>query len=77
MRPNLVPGQLVLVGDAEDLAHKGAYRLGRVHYLHPQIRRGKEIVRRATVAVLAKKSAAADPDKIEYILRDRSKIAPV
>ena len=24
VRPNLVPGQLVLVGDAEDLAHKGA-----------------------------------------------------
>ena len=34
VRPNLVPGQLVLVGDTEDLAHKGAYRLGRVHSLH-------------------------------------------
>ena len=77
MRPNLVPGQLVLVGDAEDLAHKGAYRLGRVHSLHPQIRRGKEIVWRATIAVLAKKSTAADPDKIECILRDLSKIALV
>ena len=39
VRPNLVPSQLVLVDDAEDLAHKGAYRLGRVHSLHPQIRR--------------------------------------
>ena len=76
VRPNLVPGQLVLVSDAEDLAHKGAYRLGRVHCLHPQIRQGKEIVRRATIAVLAR-SAAAGPEKINYILRDLSKIAPV
>ena len=77
MSPNFVLGQLELVGDAEDLTHKGAYHLGRVHSLHPQIRRGKEIVRRATIAVVAKKSTAADPDKIEYILRDLSKIAPV
>ena len=63
----------MLVSDAEDLAHKGAYRLGRVHCLHPQIRQGKEIVRRATIAVLAR-SAAAGPEKINYILRDLSKL---
>ena len=51
---NLTVGQLVLVGDAEDVTYRGAYRLGRIHSLHPHIRRGKEIIRRATVAVLAK-----------------------
>ena len=74
---NLVPGQLVLVGDAEDLSRKGAYRLVRIHCLHPQIRIGKEIVRRATVAVIAKNSPEGDSNKVEYILRDLSKIAPV
>ena len=64
------------MGDSEVLSHRGAYRLGRVEKLHPQIRKGKEIVRRATVAVLSKKLGKDDPD-IEYILRDLSKIAPV
>ena len=67
---------MVLADDAEDLAHKRAYRPGRVHCLHPQLRPGKEIVRCATFVVLAR-SAAAGPDKIEYILRDLSKISPV
>ena len=66
-RENLAPGQLVLVGDASDFSKRGAYRLGRIHAVHPQIRKGKEVVRRVTVAVL----------KVEYILRDLSKIAPV
>jgi len=35
LRDNLVPGQLVLVGDAEDISERGAYRLGRIHCLHP------------------------------------------
>ena len=48
-RDNLEPGQLVLVGDAEDLAKRGVYRLGRIHAVHPQIRQGKKIVRRATI----------------------------
>ena len=52
----------------------GAYRLGRIHRLHPQLRAGKEIVRRATVAVPKKNAAAGE---IECILRDISKIAPV
>ena len=76
LRNNLTVGQLVLVGDAEDLSKRGAYRLGRVHCLHPQVRKGRDIVRRATVAVLA-----GNPDsgktEIKYILRDLSKIAPV
>ena len=55
---------------------QGAYRLGRIHSLHPHIRRGKEIIRRATVAVLAK-NTVGDPGRIEYVLRDLSKIAPV
>ena len=32
-------GQLVLVGDAEDVTYRGAYRLGRIHSLHPHIRK--------------------------------------
>ena len=73
---NLTPGQLVLLDDADDVFHKGAYRLGRIHYVHPQVRKGKELVRRATVAVLSKNSTAGSCD-IEYVLRDLSKIAPV
>ena len=69
-------GQLVLVGDAEDQTKRGAYRLGRIHCIHPETRNGREIVRRAAVTVLAK-----NPDtgscEIKYILRDLSKIVPV
>ena len=53
-KENLYPGQLVLVGDSEDITKRGAFRLGRIHLVHPQIRNGRELVRRATVAVLAK-----------------------
>ena len=60
---NLAEGQLVLVGNAEDTSKRGTYRLGRVHCVYPQLRRGKEIVRRATIAVL-KNSASKE---IEYI----------
>ena len=72
-RDNLKIGQLVLVGDAEDLAKRGVYRLGRIYAVHPQIRQGKEIVRRATVAIL-KHSGSGE---IEYVLRDVSNIAPI
>ena len=72
-RENLAPGQLVSVGDASDFSKRGAYTLGRIHAVHPQIRKGKEVVRRATVAVL-KHSGSGE---VEYILRDLSKIAPV
>ena len=76
LRENLSVGQLVLVGDAEDLSKRGAYRLGRVHCVHPQIRKGREIVRRATIAVLSK-IPDSEKTEIKYILRDLSKIAPV
>ena len=67
LQKNLIPGQLVLVEDAEELSYRGAYRLGRIHCFHLQIRRGKEIVRRATVAVLARNSAENNfSPKIEY-----------
>ena len=72
LQNNLVPGQLVLVGDYEDLFGWGAYRLGRVHLLYPQIQQGHEVVRRATIAVLSKTSG-----DLEYRLRDLAKIAPV
>jgi len=72
-RQNLIPGQLVLVADAGDITKRGAYRLERVHCIHSQLRKGKEIVRRATIAVLKSNG----PGEIEYLLRDLSKIAPV
>ena len=41
------------------------------------MRKGKEIVRRAIVAVIAKNSAEGNSNRVESILRDLSKIAPV
>ena len=76
IQKNLTPGQLVLLGDSEDVFHKGAYRLGRIHRLHPQLRKGREIARRATVAVLSKKTPGGSAE-LEYVLRDLFKIAPV
>ena len=57
IKENLTAGQLVLAWDAVDLSYRGAYCMGRIHCLHPQIRKGKENVRRATVTVLRKNSA--------------------
>ena len=74
-RNNICTGQLVLVGDAEDISRRWADRLGRVFRVHPQWRKGKELIRRATVAVL--KDCGDRTNKIEYILRDISKISPV
>ena len=45
-------GQLVLVGGPNAISKRGSYRLKRIQAVHPQIRLGKEIVKRATVAVL-------------------------
>jgi len=72
-RQNLIPGQLVQTADPGDITKRGAYRLGRVHCVHPQLRKGKEIVRRATIEVLKSNGSG----EIEYLLRDLSKIAPV
>ena len=72
-RENLIPGQLVLKGDASDTSKRGIYRLGRIHAVYSQTRRGRDFVRRATVAVL-KHSGSRE---IEYILRDVSKINPI
>ena len=72
-RENLSVGKLVVVEDAQDFSKRGVYRLGRVHRIHPQKRKGREIVRRATIAVL-KNSGSGD---FEYIFGDTSKIAPL
>ena len=40
---NLVPGQLVLVGDVDDIAKRGAYGLNRIRAVHPQIKNGKNM----------------------------------
>ena len=66
---NLEVGQLVVVGDAEDQTKRGEYRLGRIFCIHPETRKGREIVRHATVAVLAKNSDTGSCE-IKYILRD-------
>ena len=51
-RNDICTGQWVLVGDAEYILRRRAYRLDRVHWVHPQWRKGKKLVRRATVATL-------------------------
>ena len=48
-RENLSPGQLVLVGDADDFSKRGSFRLGRIHCIYPEFWHGKEYVRRATM----------------------------
>ena len=73
---NLAVAQLVLVGGAKDLSHRGAYCLGRIQCFHPQTRKGKQIVRRATVTMM-EKAFKAGTTQIENVLRDLSKIAPV
>ena len=72
-RENLLPSQLVLVGDADDFAKRGSFRLGRIYCVHPQFRHGKEYVRRATVAVL-KRDGLRD---VEHIFRNVFKITPL
>ena len=73
IKNNLSPSQLVLVGGSEDTCKRGVYRLGRIHAVHPQTHQERDIVRRATVAVLKN----LNDGEIEYILHDISKIAPV
>ena len=67
----------MLVGDAEDFTRWVAYRLGCIQCLHPKKSKGKNIVRRATMAVIARGASAADSPKVEYIVWDLPKIAPV
>ena len=73
---NLKIGQLVMVGDAEDIGRRGHYRLGRVVEVLPQIYRGRPIVRRAKVAVTVH-DPGTNSYKLDHIYRDISKIAPV
>ena len=72
-RENLSPCQLVLVGDVSDIFKRGTYRLGRIHCVHPQQRKRKDLVRRATIAI----SKNSGTGETEYIFRDLSKIVPV
>ena len=73
---NLQVGDLVLVGDAEDISKRGNYRVGRISEIFPQMHHGKPIVRRAKVAVTVYDSKS-DSYAIDHILRDISRIAPV
>ena len=73
---NLKIGQLVMVGDAENIGRRGHYRLGRVVEILPQIYRGRPIVRMAKVAVTVH-DPGTNSYKLDHIYRDISKIAPV
>ena len=73
---NLKIGQLVLVGDTEDLLTKGKYRVGRIAETFPQMHHGKPIVRRAKIAV-TKFDSGKGTCVIDHIFRDISKFAPV
>ena len=48
---NLQVGELVLVGDAEDLAVIGKYRLSKIAEVFSQMHQVKPLVRRAKIAV--------------------------
>ena len=76
LRENLKPDQLVVLGSLEDITTRGKYQLGRVHEVIPQVRKGKQIVRRAKVAT-TKRDENTGKVKIDYVLRDISCIAPV
>ena len=73
---NLKPGQLVVIGSLEDISKRGKYKLGRIEEVIPQIRKEKPIVRQAKVAV-TKVNETTGEVKIEYVLRDVSRLAPV
>ena len=66
----------MVMGSLEDISKRGRYKLGRIEKVIPQIRNGKPIVRRAKVAV-TKVNETTGEIKIEYVLRDVSRLAPV
>ena len=59
IKENHTPALLVLVGDAGDLSYCGVYRLGRIHCLHTQNRKGIKIVRRATASINVRNNKTA------------------
>ena len=73
---NLHVGELVLVGDAEDVAVRGKYRMGRIAEAFLEIHQGKPLVRRANIAV-TEYDSRNDIYKVEHIYRSISRIAPV
>ena len=73
---NLQVGELVLVGDAEDVAVRGKHRVGRIAEVFSQMHHGKPLVRRAKI-VVTEYDSKNDLYKVEHIYRDISRIAPV
>ena len=73
---NLQVGELVLVGDAEDVAVRGKYRVGRIPEVFLQMHQGKPLVRKAKIAV-TEYDSKNDLYKVGHIYRDISRIAPV
>ena len=67
---------MVLVGVPDDITKRGHYLLGRVARVLPQIRRGRAIVRRAIITVIAlnEKTGVHQATEVE---RDLSKLAPL
>ena len=66
----------MVMGSLEDISKRERYKLGRIEKVIPQIRNGKPIVRRAKVAV-TKVNENTGEVKIENVLRDVSRLAPV
>ena len=73
---NLKPGQLVVMGSLENISKRGRNKLERIEEVIPQIRNGKPIVRRAKGAI-TKVNETMWEAKIEHVLRDVSRLAPV
>ena len=67
---------MVLVGGPDDITKRGHYRLERVARVLPQDRRGRAIVRRAIITVMAlnQKTGVHQATEVE---RDLSKLAPL
>ena len=69
-------GELVLVGDAENISDRGKYRVDKTLEIFPQMHRGKPIVRRVKVVVTVY-NLKSGTYKVDHIFRDISRNAPV
>ena len=64
------------MGDAEDVAVRGKYWVGRIVEVFFQIHKRKSLVHRAKIAV-TEYDTKNDSYRVEHIYRDISHIAPV
>ena len=66
---NLQVGELVLVGDTENISDRGKYPVGRIAKIFPQMHHGKPFVRRAKVAVTVY-DLESGTYRVDHIFRD-------